>query len=130
MASRAIGGKDQEKPTRSVKIGVLESCMQLNDYQKEALKTVAITEHSVAALAHRSLGLAGEAGTLANAVKKVIRDRDGQTNEADTNLAREKLGDVLYYTAVLAEYYGLSLEEIAQANMEKSAEFLRTRDKN
>lgn len=102
--------------------------MQLNDFQKQALQSVAITDKTIAALAHRTLGLAGEAGIVANAMKKVIRDQEGKLNAKDIELLEEKLGDVLYYVSVLAEYAELDLETIAHANLEKSANFKAIRN--
>lgn len=97
--------------------------MDLNTYQKQALQSVAITDKTIAALAHRTLGLTGEAGTIGNTMKKAIRDKDGVLDEQDILALREKLGDVMYYVAVLAEYGGLDLDDIAQANLDKSAAF-------
>ncbi len=103
--------------------------MNLNDYQSSALKSVAITEKGIAALSHRTLGLAGESGIVANQMKKVIRDRGGIPNHDDRIVAMEKIGDVLYYVAVLSEYFDLSLEEVAAANLEKSQAFSALRAK-
>lgn len=93
------------------------------------MQSVAITDKSVAALAHRTLGLTGEAGIIANAMKKVIRDKNGVMTDEDKQLLKEKLGDVLYYVAVLADYADLSLEEIAAANVKKSQAFKASRNK-
>lgn len=98
-----------------------------DDYQTQALKSVAITDKNVAALAHRTMGLAGESGIISNAMKKVIRDKQGSLSPEDVALLKEKLGDVLYYTAVLAEFANLSLDDIAQANIDKSTNFLQSR---
>lgn len=101
--------------------------MDLNDYQVAALKSVAITDKSVAALAHRTLGLTGEAGVVANAMKKAIRDKNGELSADDLALLKEKIGDVLYYSAVLADYANLSLVDIAKANLDKSEAFRNSR---
>ena len=97
--------------------------MNLDDYQKQSIQTIAIQGISVAALAHRTLGLSGEAGVLANRTKKIIRDSEGSFSEEDRQFAKEKLGDVLYYLSALAEYYGLSLSEVAEGNLVKSTKF-------
>lgn len=101
--------------------------MDLNNYQLQALKSVAITDKSAVALAHRSLGLTGEAGIVANAMKKVIRDKTGKLDDSDITLLKEKLGDVLYYVAVLAEFADLRLEDIAKQNLDKSTAFRNSR---
>ena len=74
-------------------------------------------------LAHRTLGLTGEAGVLANQLKKVIRDKQGVPDPSDIASAKKRLGDVLYYAAVLADYFDLTLSEVAQQNIAQSAEF-------
>ncbi|HSW37119.1 MAG TPA: nucleoside triphosphate pyrophosphohydrolase family protein [Candidatus Saccharimonadales bacterium] len=101
--------------------------MDMDDFQKQALDSVAITEKSLAALAHRALGLSGEAGILANQLKKMIRDKNGQADSQDIEVIRKRLGDVLYYLAVLAEYFNLSLADIAKQNLAQSAEFKKSR---
>ena len=103
--------------------------MNMDDFQKQALQSVAITDKTVAALAHRALGLSGEAGIISNAMKKVIRDRNGELTDDDKALLKEKIGDVMSYAAVLADYADLSLDEIAEANLQKSAEFKANRSK-
>ena len=101
--------------------------MDIDTFQQHALKSVAITDKTVAALAHRTLGLTGEAGILANQLKKVIRDKNGQPDATDTEEAKKRLGDVLYYAAVLADYFDLSLSEVAKQNMERSTSFKNSR---
>lgn len=66
-------------------------------------------------LAGLSLGLTGEAGEVADYVKKVVAH--GHALDAD-KLAKE-LGDVLWYTAVMADAIGRSLEDIAAQNIVK-----------
>lgn len=102
--------------------------MDINDFQKQALLSVAITQKDIPALAHRTLGLTGAAGILANQAKKVIRDKDGTASSEDIEIIKKRLGDVLYYTAVLAEYFDLTLADVAQDNIRQSAEFKSKRN--
>lgn len=64
-----------------------------------------------------ALGLNGEAGEVAELVKKSIRDK---TNEKEyrSNMKKE-LGDVLWYVAMMAEANGFNLSEIMEANISK-----------
>jgi NTP pyrophosphatase (non-canonical NTP hydrolase) len=101
--------------------------MNLDEYQQISLKGLAIKDKSVAALAHRSLGLSGEAGTLANHIKKTIRDNNGVLSEADRRVVKEKLGDSLYYLVALADFADISLEEIMQANADKTQKFIKSK---
>jgi len=95
----------------------------MDDFQKHALKSIAITERGPAALAHRTLGLTGEAGIVGNRIKKIIRDKNSLAGGDDLDEIKRRLGDVLYYTSALADYFGISLSEIAKANMERSSGF-------
>jgi NTP pyrophosphatase (non-canonical NTP hydrolase) len=101
--------------------------MELNDFQREALKSVAFQKHDPTALAHRSLGLTGEAGIIANEVKKIIRDKGGKPDASDLTELSKRLGDVMYYVAVLAEYFDFDLETILKQNREQSADFKEQR---
>jgi len=64
------------------------------------------------------LGLAGEAGSVASEYKKMLRD--GQAHAWWKPRMREELGDVLWYVAAIATHLELDLDEIAQANLEKT----------
>ena len=93
--------------------------MTLNDYQKEALVTALFSGNELKDLSHWVLGVTGEAGEIAEKVKKIIRDKDGHLDDdAKTELAKE-IGDVLWYLAVLAEHLGVTFEEIATTNIAK-----------
>ena len=61
------------------------------------------------------LGLVGEAGEVAEKVKKLVRDKSKFTDEDVLN----ELGDVLYYLTVTSHIFGGSLRKIAELNMEK-----------
>ncbi len=91
--------------------------MNMNEYQKLAMKTAIFpTDMGVY---YATLGLAGEAGEIANKVKKFIRD--GHSVEKEKELISE-LGDVLWYVAAVADVIGVSLEDVAKDNMYKLAE--------
>ncbi len=91
--------------------------MELSEYQRLSRATAGYPRD--AWLAYPALGLAGEAGEVANDAKKVIRDDEGVvTDERRRRLAGE-IGDVLWYVAQLATELDLDLEEIAAANLEK-----------
>src|SRR5581483_10874187 len=86
---------------------------------KRALTTVISTSDELKDTLHWVLGINGEAGEVAEKVKKIIRDRNGKVTEQDkTELAKE-IGDVLWYLAVFAHQLGFSLEEVARDNLEK-----------
>jgi NTP pyrophosphatase (non-canonical NTP hydrolase) len=94
--------------------------MDLNTYQTSALGT-AVYPNQGANFAYPALGLAGEAGEVADKLKKVIRDNDGiLTDDVREKVAKE-IGDVMWYVAVLSYEMDYSLEEIAQMNLDKLA---------
>ena len=91
--------------------------MTLNEYQQHALETAIYPENRK--IIYPTLGLTGEAGEVADKVKKVIRDNNLQfTDERKREIAKE-LGDVMWYCATLAHDLGYRLDEIARMNVEK-----------
>lgn len=68
-----------------------------------------------------TLGLAGEAGEVAEKVKKVLRDSGGQFDADAVAAIKKELGDVLWYVARLAAELGLDMDEIAAENLAKLA---------
>lgn len=92
--------------------------MELNDYQNAANETDLRPGTDEAALVFPMMGLASEVGSLVNQFKK--RVRDGDAHELFTSRANEELGDVLWYLANLASKLGLTLEEVAQLNLQRT----------
>lgn len=93
--------------------------MTFDEYEKQALTTVISTDDSFKDLLHWVLGINGEAGEVAEKMKKIIRDKNGEITQEDrTELAKE-IGDVLWYLAVFAHDLGIPLDSIAQKNLEK-----------
>ncbi len=92
--------------------------MLLNDYQQQSRQTARYPDVGNN-LIYPTLGLTGEAGEVSDKVKKLIRDREGVVDERFTEDLALELGDVLWYVAQLATELGLSLEEVASANLRK-----------
>jgi NTP pyrophosphatase (non-canonical NTP hydrolase) len=91
---------------------------RFQEYQKASRRTWHLV-HTDHPLVYPTLGLVNEAGELAGKVKKIFRDKDGVVSEADREALKYELGDVLWYLAQIATELNLSLDEIAQANLEK-----------
>lgn len=89
------------------------------DYQRSAA-TTAIFPQALGAM-YPALGLCGEAGEVAELVKKAYRDDGGDFDPARLEALHKELGDCLWYIATLAALAGLSLADIAQANLAKLA---------
>jgi NTP pyrophosphatase (non-canonical NTP hydrolase) len=67
------------------------------------------------------LGLVGEAGEVADKLKKVIRDHGGVLTDPVRDAVAKELGDVLWYLSVLAYELDYDLNTIAQDNLDKLA---------
>ena len=86
--------------------------MTLSSYQKAASGTAIYpTQH---AITYPALGLAGEAGEVANKVKKIIRD-----GKLDKPALVAEIGDCLWYIAALCRDLNVDMEDVAKANLEK-----------
>lgn len=94
--------------------------MNFEEYQQQATQT-ALYPKRLSNLEYPTLGLTGEAGEVANIVKKIQRDFGGVITEEIRARLKDELGDVLWYISACADELGLTLEEIAQFNVEKLA---------
>ena len=91
--------------------------MTVNEYQKKALETAVYPkEYKVI---YPALGLTGEAGEVADKVKKIIRDCDNVITPARAKEIAKEIGDVLWYCATLSNDLGFTLEEVCEMNYEK-----------
>jgi NTP pyrophosphatase (non-canonical NTP hydrolase) len=92
--------------------------MTLDEYQKVAAETDQFDASDSEGIIVALLGLAGESGSLLTLFKKKMRD--GEAYEPIQRRVREELGDVLWYISAIARRSGISLEDVAQANIKKS----------
>jgi NTP pyrophosphatase (non-canonical NTP hydrolase) len=91
----------------------------LDMYQKVALTTAIYPREQ--AIIYPTLGLTGEAGEVANKVKKIIRDGSDSKDEKLVSEIKAEIGDCLWYIAVLANDFDIKLSDIASTNLEKLA---------
>jgi NTP pyrophosphatase (non-canonical NTP hydrolase) len=91
--------------------------VELSEYQRLSRRTAGYPRE--AWLTYPALGLAGEAGEVAEHAKRVIRDDGARVTEERREAMCKELGDVLWYTAQLASELELDLDEIAAGNLEK-----------
>ena len=92
--------------------------MDFKTYQKEARKTAQypnLGSNNIYPL----LGLVGEAGEVAEKVKKVIRDKNGLFDDEAKDAIKKELGDVLWYLSNLCTEFNFSFEEVAFQNLKK-----------
>ena len=92
--------------------------MDFKEYQEEAKKT-ALYPNIGNNFIYPTLGLAGEAGEVAEKIKKVIRDKEGVVDDTTREEIRKELGDVLWYISQIANELKIPLDEVAEFNIEK-----------
>ena len=92
--------------------------MEFSEYQKLSRET-AVYPNAGSNYIYPTLGLSGEAGEVAEKIKKAIRDCGGVVDEARRTEIEKELGDVLWYVAQLASELGLSMDTVARKNIDK-----------
>lgn len=86
--------------------------MEFGEYQAETKKTAVYPEETP--LQYLALGITGEAGEIAEKIKK--KERDGELDEEELS---KEIGDVIWYLAQLADQLDKDLGDIAEKNIEK-----------
>ena len=92
--------------------------MDFKIYQRESRKTAAYPNLGSNYI-YPTLGLVGEAGEVAEKVKKVIRDKKGIFDDKEKEGIKKELGDVLWYLSNLCIEFNFTLDEVAFQNLEK-----------
>jgi NTP pyrophosphatase (non-canonical NTP hydrolase) len=91
--------------------------LELSEYQRLSRRTAEYPrEHW---LTYPALGLAGEAGEVAEHAKKTLRDDEGIISDERRAAMSKELGDVLWYVAQLASELELELDDVASENLQK-----------
>ena len=89
--------------------------MTLDEYQELAARTLGRDRTHAQQLAHAALGLTGEAGEVAEVIKKHLF----HATPLDQDALAKELGDCLWYIGAFATVLGLSMDDIAQRNIDK-----------
>jgi len=93
--------------------------MTANEYQKWTRTTFEIESGTAEAWMYLVMGLAGEAGEVANEMKRIIRDDNMVPRIQRIWKVHEELGDVLWYTARLADELVITLDQLMIQNKRK-----------
>lgn len=111
-----IDCNEPEARITNYKMGRELMCSNFNDYQYATEETAIYPKEK--ALEYLALGMVGEAGEVANKVKKVLRG----DKEADQDFIKDiegELGDILWYMSQLATHLGLQMNMVARSNIKK-----------
>ena len=130
------GGLDRNYPTwenlteferetdRQIAEAVLSAAFEngeaitLDQYQRQANDTAIYLGQGMSlGLAYVALGLTGEAGEIANKIKKILRDDNLSLTQDRCNELKKELGDLMWYCAQLATELGASLGDVASDNI-------------
>jgi len=92
--------------------------MTFTEYMKNTIPTVKYPNMGNN-LYYPTLGLAGEAGEVANKIKKIMRDNGGGITDGIRNDIAGELGDCLWYIAAICRELKIDLEEVANEDLAK-----------
>ena len=92
--------------------------MDFKTYQKIARETAQYPNLGSNYI-YPTLGLVGEAGEVAEKVKKIIRDKKGKLDNESKIAIKKELGDVLWYLSNISTELKFDLEDVAILNLEK-----------
>ncbi|MDG0946673.1 nucleoside triphosphate pyrophosphohydrolase family protein [Bacillus paranthracis] len=128
LINEARKGEQVIKEATVLQISSNLSIGELNDYQEATLRTWNNKTDFGGRVSNAALGLTGEAGEVADIVKKAIYHGHGFQpshcpGEEDGNtykLALE-LGDIMYYVSIMAHELGYTLQDVAEMNIAKLA---------
>ncbi len=89
--------------------------MTFDEYQEESRRTRNPLLAGWAISMEAALGLAGETGEVVDLIKK----HQCQGHDLDVSGLIEEMGDVLWYLSEMADYLGVSLDDVAAGNVKK-----------
>jgi len=92
--------------------------MTFKSFQKKSWET-AIYPNKYSNLYYPVLGLTGEAGEIANKIKKIMRDDDGEITELRKEEIFNELGNCLWYLAAICSVLEINMDEMAKKNIDK-----------
>ena len=103
-----------------MKKGKISIGMDMDEYQKIAAETAEWgDDFPIEPIMYITLGLTGEAGEVANKIKKIARDDGGKITEKRKLEIKQELGDLLWYISQLAQELGISFSDVARSNLDK-----------
>lgn len=94
--------------------------MQFDEYQRTSLRTWnPPPRDKILDIMYLTLGVVGEAGEVAEKVKKILRNDLGVFSAEKKQELKKEIGDVIWYLSTLSYELGLSFDDVAQTNIDK-----------
>ena len=91
--------------------------LDFKEYEKVAMSTKVGWNNNE--ILYPLIGMCGETGEVADKIKKVLRDKNGDFSEDDRIEILKEIGDTLWYMTALCHDLGYSLEDAANINLSK-----------
>jgi NTP pyrophosphatase (non-canonical NTP hydrolase) len=92
--------------------------LHFRDYQRRAGETAVYPGMGeIEGLMYVGLGAAGEAGEIADKIKKVLRDDHGIVTDKARDGILKEVGGTLWYLAQICGELGASFEDVAEQNL-------------
>ena len=89
--------------------------MDLKNYQKLCRQTAKKFSNKQLEIATWGLGVSGEAGDIASCIKKYYAHQNTEVKDG----IKENIDDMLWYTAMICNFFGWDMQEILNENVEK-----------
>ena len=97
--------------------------MDFDEYEQLATRTATFDgKQEEYKLMYLALGIAGEAGEVAEKIKKLMRNDGGSLSDETREGLKRELGDVLWYLSQMSRVLGFSFSSVAEANIKKLAD--------
>ena len=93
--------------------------MEFKEYSEVADSTAIYEGNTITRLSYVCLGLGGETGEVLEKVKKIIRDSHGIVRNGTAEELKKELGDILWYINAICKEVGITLESVAETNLQK-----------
>jgi len=98
-----------------------DTALSFQEYADAAGTTATYPGRGTGHLTYPVLGLNGEAGEVAEKLKKILRDHGGELNAEHREALIKELGDVLWYVAACCHELDVPMQEVAARNLQKLA---------
>ncbi len=110
-----------EHQVKDICLALLDGIFQETNFEDEMTVNELLDRYETPfnRLVYPILGLVGEAGEMANKLKKLARDKRGRIEPDESMSLADELGDVEWYVSAVASGLEVPLGEVGTANLAK-----------